>query len=308
VEDLQRPPTDDDRTALTERITQAYAAGRIGEADRDIRLGNVRSAQSMTELHLMSRDLDQLDATLGTSVPADPTAAGPYATFDPEDTGGPGSVSAPRRTVVVLVAVVALLVVVGAAAAALVALAGSDSTSGGTTASPGSQSGVPASPEESEVGTEPEPAGAPYSLTARGVSAFLRSYAQRFGTTRVVDLTLYEKYAIVGVPVPGKARQEGWLFRDGTWTAFGGVRATIPGSRVVDTRRLAVPAVMRNVARAKATLGVEAPAQAYVIVRFIRPPDQQPRVDIHVSNEFRESGYLATALPGTVVRAFPYTR
>ena len=124
----------------------------------------------------------------------------------------------------------------------------------------------------------------------------------------MVDLTLYETYVIVGVPVRGKARQEGWLFRDGSWTGFGGVRATFPGSQVVDTRRLAVPALMRNVARARATLDVEQPSQAYVVVRFIRPPDAVPGADIHVSNEFRESGYLATTLQGRVERAYPYTR
>ncbi len=310
MDDPQRPPADSDRAALTERINQAYAAGRIGEADRDIRLGNVRSAQSMTELDLMNRDLDQLDASLGATAPSDPTPEGPYSKFDPTDAGGPGSVSvtAPRRSVLVLVAVVGLLAVVGAAVAALVAFAGSDNAGAGSTVSPGAESGVPASPQGTQPVTDPQAGGAPYSLTAAGVRGFLKTYEKRFGTSRVVDLTLYEKYAIVGVPVPGKARQEGWLFRDGTWTGFGGVRATFPGSQVVDTRLLAIPALLRNVARARATLGVEEPSQTYVIVRFIRPPDAAAGVDIHVSNEFRESGYLATTLSGRVERAHPYTR
>ena len=71
---------------------------------------------------------------------------------------------------------------------------------------------------------------------------------------------------------------------------------------------MAIPALLRNVARARATLGVEEPSQTYVIVRFIRPPDAAAGVDIHVSNEFRESGYLATTLSGRVERAYPYTR
>jgi hypothetical protein len=30
-------------------------------------------------------------------------------------------------------------------------------------------------------------------------------------------------------------------------------------------------------------------------------------VDIHVANDFHESGYLATRLDGTVERAYPYS-
>ena len=113
---------------------------------------------------------------------------------------------------------------------------------------------------------------------------------------------------IVNVPVPGKARQAGWLYRNGTWTGFGGVRATFPGTQVVDTNRLDIPALARNIARARRTLNVEQPAQAYVIIRFIPQIDQVPSVDIHVTNQFQESGYLATTLDGKVERAYPYTR
>jgi len=34
--------------------------------------------------------------------------------------------------------------------------------------------------------------------------------------------------------------------------------------------------------------------------------EEVPSVDIHVANEFRESGYLATTLDGKVERAHPY--
>ena len=75
VDDLQRPPGDSDRERVATRINRVHDEGRISAADRDIRLGNVRSAQSMAELDLMTRDLDQLEATLAPSVPG--TAGGP---------------------------------------------------------------------------------------------------------------------------------------------------------------------------------------------------------------------------------------
>ena len=63
---------------------------------------------------------------------------------------------------------------------------------------------------------------------------------------------------------------------------------------------------MRNIARARRTLDVEDPARAYVVIRHITTFDEVPSVDIHVSNGFQESGYLATTLAGTVERAYPY--
>ena len=62
MDDLQRQPSDKDREQLESRIKRVHDEGRIGTADRDIRLGNVRSAQSMTELDLMTRELERFRA------------------------------------------------------------------------------------------------------------------------------------------------------------------------------------------------------------------------------------------------------
>ncbi len=299
MDDLQRPPSDGDRERLVARVNQAHDAGRISTADRDIRLGNVRSAQSVAELDLMSRDLDQLDAAL------------PYSTFDPAAGVGPQAVAvtAPSRRIVLGVSLVVALVLI-AVAALVVGLRVSGSSDDGPTASPG----APADPGSDEPATDPDtdpqvdpPAGPAYTLSAAGIRGFLATYRKKFGTSRVVDLTFYGDYVIVNVPVPGKARQEGWLYRKGTWTGFGGIRATFPGTRVVDTNRLDIPALARNITRAKRTLNVEQP-QAYVIIRFIPRIDQAPSVDVHVTNQFQESGYLATTLDGKVERAYPYDR
>jgi hypothetical protein len=300
VDDLQRPPTDGDRERVVARVNQAHDQGRISTADRDIRLGNVRSAQSMAELDLMSRDLDQLEAAL------------PYSKFDPAAGVGPEavSVSAPPRRIVLAVALVVVLVVIAVAALVVVGFRVSRSSDEASTASPAAPvdpaSEQPATAPDTDPGVDP-PAAPAYSLSAGGVRSFLATYRKKFGTSRVVDITFYGDYVIVNVPVPGKARQEGWLYRKGTWTGFGGIRATFPGTQVVDTNRLDIPALARNIARAKRTLNVEQP-QAYVIIRFLPQIDQTPSVDVHVSNTFQESGYLATTLDGQVQRAYPYTR
>jgi Domain of unknown function (DUF1707) len=309
VDDLQRQPQDEDRDQVAARINRAHNEGRIGVADRDIRLGNVRSAQSMAELDLMSRELDQLEAALP-SAPTDtpgPTAAeAPWSRFEP---GAPDdSTSGPARPVVVtLLVVIAVALVVAGVVYAGVRVSGSLGESSADPGLPGSASSGPASPggETADPGsTAPR---STYALTAAGIRGFLETYRKRFGTSRVVDLTLFGDYAIVNVPVPGKARQAGWLFRGAAgWTSFGDVRAVFPGARIVDTRRLAIAPLVRNIRRARRTLNVEGPAQTYVIVRFVRPSDDVPRVDIHVANRFNESGYLATTLDGHVRQAYPY--
>jgi hypothetical protein len=319
VDDLQRPPSDKDREQVVARINRVHDEGRISTADRDIRLGNVRTAQSLAELDLMTRDLDQLEATLapaGSGTPAAPAApstpAAPWSTFDPDAGVGPDGITvsvAPRRTLLAVTLVLALVLV---AVGALVAvgfrvsrsLDSNPSVAPGNPANPATEQ--PATPADTDPEVDP-PAGPAYSLTAGGIRNFLAVYRKKFGTSRVVDLTLFGDYVVVNVPVPGKARQEGWLYRGGTWTGFGGVRATFPGTEVVDTNRLDIAALTRNITRARRTLNVEEP-QAYVIIRFMPQIDLVPSVDIHVTNKFQESGYLATTLDGKVERAYAYDR
>ena len=147
-----------------------------------------------------------------------------------------------------------------------------------------------------------------YSLSVKGVTGFLDGYSRRFRTTRAVDMVLYPEYAVADVPVAGgRGRQQSWLYRnDSGWTTASGVRAVLPSAVPVDTKRLDVPALMRNVALARKALKVEKPTQTYVILRFLRRVDDQPTASIYVSNAFGESGYLTTTLQGKVMRSYPY--
>lgn len=328
MDDAQRQPKDSDRARLTTRITRAGDEGRIGPVDRDIRLGNVRSATSMAELDLISRELDQLDAALPAPVTS-PVVDQPWSKFTPtagagddddDDSGiddpgvtagnGLGSPTGTGATAVRVTALVAFVAIAVIAAAAVFVgfnAVGSDgsSTTRGEVVPGRDTSPSPAVTQPSPV--TPVTPGSPYALSGPGFRAFLQTYRQRFGTTRVVDLTLYGDYAIVSVPVPGKARAQRWLYRRGSgWTTFGGVSATSPGATVFDVARLAIPGLARNLARAAASLEVEEPAQSYVILRYDRPSDAAPTVNVYRTNKFNESGYLATTMEGRVLRAYPF--
>jgi hypothetical protein len=310
VDDPQRKPGSSDRDPLVARIRRAADQGRISDADRDIRIGNVGSAQSMAELDLMSRDLDQLEATLPSGSSAAPAWSGP--TPEPvADLIAEKAVDAAKataRSIGVVTAVILAIALVGAGATALLAFRGGSGTDTSDNLHDPlpSVTQVPSAEPSVDDPATPAPTGAAYSLTGPGVRAFLALYRERFGTSQVIDLTMYGDYVIVDVPVPGKARHEGWLYREGGFTSFGGIMANFPGSQPVDVDHLAVPELMRNVALARTTLNVESPDTTYVIVRHIASADEVPSVDIHVSNEFHESGYLATRLDGTVERAYPY--
>lgn len=310
MSDPHRRPAGKDRDALVARIDRAAAQGQIGPTDRDIRLRNVAAAQSMAELDLIGRDLDQLEA----SVPAGPAAAG--SSGRPESEPADGLTDQVRHVatgagravlVVAVVAVLIGLVVVGA-----VGLVRVGSSSGSSTSSDGLLDPVPVVPSEGEptgpddAGPGTAPAGASYSLTGPGIRAFLALYRQRFSTSEVVDLTMYGDDVVVDVPEPGTNRHSGWLYRPREgFMRFGGVTANFPGARPVDTNRLAVRALVRNIATARSGLGVQDPTTTYVIVRHYPSADGQPRVDIHVANDVGESGYLATGLGGEVERSYP---
>ena len=320
VDDVHRKPKDDERDEVTARIKRAAAEGRISEPDRDIRLGNVRSAQSMWELDLITRELDQSEGVVSPVPQARPaettpgTAPGPAYTpvtgpASPPVGGSPASRPAGKRSAgpALLTALVFLVVAVVVVGAVIVfGLRAIQGFTEGAINEATERSSDPSAPDLPGQASGPD--GVKYALTTAGIRGFLEAYRKQFGTNRVVDLTLYGDYAVMNVP-KAKSRQEGWIFRNASgFTSFGGVRATFPGARPVATSRLKVPALVRNISRARATLRVEDPSQTYVVVRFIPGADKVPSVDIHVANKFNESGYLATTMRGRVERAYPFRR
>ena len=304
MNDPHARPSDEERKQLSERITRAATASRIGAADRDIRLANVRSAQSRTELDLITRELDQLDQSLPVATEAS-TPAAPYSKFNPRAVKA--SVFAGRqitlRGSIPVILVVVFLAVMVAGSVGFFSFMGS----GGSSAPRSVQPASSAAPVE-----EPDPSAGPevpggYSLTAAGVTRFVSTYRTKFGTTKIVDTVLYDDYVVVHVPVKGaRGRQDGWVYREGSgWTSFGGVSAVFPGAVPVQLKRLDVAALMRNLGRARRTLRVEDPVQSYVVIRWTPRTSATPDVNIYVANRLRESGYLATRLDGTVERAYP---
>jgi hypothetical protein len=326
MDDQQRQPRDGDRNPVRDRIKKAVSAGRISAADGQIRLTNVASAQSMAELGLITRDLDQLEAVIqpgafapGPAAPATPPGAwATPTTASSVSTAASAAAGGVRRTLPLLVGVLVLALAGAGVAAYFVFSGSSSSTEEGRpadlptalpitpSAKPGDQfTEEPGSTDDPVDAESPEP-GASFELDAAGIRSFLATYRAKFGTTKVVELNMYDDYVVMQVPVPGKARHSGWLYRDGEFTDFGGVTTNFPGAEVVDTRRLDIPALMKNIAKARRSLNVEDYTTTYVTLNYKPQFDEAPNVNVYVSNEFHESGYLATELDGKVDRAYPF--
>lgn len=307
MDDQHRQPRDSDRNPVRDRIKRAVTDGRISSADGDIRLGNVASAQSMGELGLIVRDLDQLETTLPASSPA---VAVPAADISAAASGSS------RRTWAVVIGVF-VLIIAGAAGLGVFVLSDGGSSSPGTTQLgdpvPISESPIPSAgptdePSAQASPTTPESFPA-YRFSAEGIRTFLATYKQRFGTTKVVNATFYGDYVVVQVPIAGKNRHSGWVYRQASgFTDFGGVMANFPGSAVVDLAKLNVNALIANVSRAKRVLKVEDANQTYATIDYRPQFDPAPNVNIYLTNEFNESGYLATRLNGQVERSYPFSQ
>ena len=179
--------------------TRAFDEGRIGAADRDIRLGNVT-----------------IGAEHGRARPDDPRprpARGraahrlrphrrprPYGAFDPKAASqlrrDDGERSDRNRLVLVIGVVVAVVLLVGAVVGGRRGTGSVASLDEGPSHLAGcaGQPGDPADPGQ-HAADDPRdpPAGPAYSLTAKGITNWLATYRQKFGTSLRLDLTFYER-------------------------------------------------------------------------------------------------------------------
>jgi hypothetical protein len=131
-------------------------------------------------------------------------------------------------------------------------------------------------------------------ISARGFEQFVDALKEETGSTSVVDLTLYPRYAVVVVPLPGGKGRTQSLYYDGAFreTTLGTTTDKVLDLRKVDARLL-VPLSR------KARNAVEEPDQWYLILgaRDI----QGAVIYAYASNKFGEGGYVAATLDGKVV-------
>ncbi|MFI6108426.1 serine/threonine-protein kinase [Streptomyces sp. NPDC051310] len=170
-------------------------------------------------------------------------------------------------------------------------------TSAGTSAGTGDSAGT---------GT-PAPRGT--LLTTANVNTVIESFRKVSGTTQMVELTVYEDYALADIPTrPGARTYDEYEYRNGV------ARRTGPGGTIdpdaaddqpFDVTTMAwdrLPALMK---RGEGELGVERPNLRYVLVSRWTFNSDRPTMHFYLTNEYSATGYIAADITGEVVAKHP---
>jgi hypothetical protein len=266
---------DADRDRAVEVIETAYVDGQLGDADRELRVARALSAATLGELEGLTRDLQ---------VPAAPALAA----------ASPSLRARPRRG--------GLAVAGGVAAAAgvlaLVPFVFLASSSDQSAPPPGSESA-----RAIEVPAVAEPAAA-FEMTPGQVRRFLKGYERKFGTREAFEVSFFPDRAQAQVPVRGaRPRMERWTW-NGRWRQDTEASAVAGPLRLVDVGSIDVRRLFANIATARRTLEVD--GGRFTHARLVRWDTDPVELNIYISNDFKETGYLSTTPAGEVRHSQPY--
>jgi len=256
-------------------VELACAEGQIVAADRDLRIAQLRAAQTSAEVDLA------LDSLKRRSEP--PTQPQGPMVSPSSDIGSGRSLP--------FVPLIGGLVSVVAAIAGVVFLV--NQLSGVDLDPPsGGNPGATRTPE-----SRPSPRAADV-LSREGFQALVAAIKAETGTTNVFDATMYPTYAVVQLPVDRETLRQYYYYWDGVMLkaneSFG--RSSTPR---VDLASVDVEAMLRLVRRARRL--VEEPTIWYVIVNA---PDEFDKAVMYAyaSNKYSEGGYVSADADGDVIR------
>ncbi|MEV5969576.1 serine/threonine-protein kinase [Streptomyces sp. NPDC051921] len=242
-----------------------------------------------------------------------PGGFGPPVAAPTVPTGAPRPAGArPARRVAVLAGSLAVATAVVIGVVNLVPDGGDkgDGAKGGSTPTNSSRTpgGTPGTTTASPPPTTPPAAGGTL-LTTAGVRGVIEAFRKASGSTNMVELTIYEEYALANIPTrPGAKTYDAWEYRGGVVrkTGPGGtITASFADEQPMDVAAMAwdtLPALMK---RGEKDLKVENPNMRYVVVERWTFNDDRPTMRFYLSNEYSASGYLAADSSGKVVSSHP---
>lgn len=261
---MSQEARDKDRNAAIRVVESACAAGRIIEADRDMRIEQLKHAQTLDEIAMYLRDL---------RMPAEPTASyGPPSEYVSLDALTSRS-SASRFVVPLAIVVMVVVTFIGG----IVVFVGASLYDGADSVS------------VSESGSEVD------VLSADGYQDLLAAVEEQTGATVAFMAVLYPTYASVELPVDGNSQRAKHWYWDGSELSDNDVKTTASGARYelgkVD------PAVLVDLVE-QVRGKVESPESWYAIVRA--PDADRAVIWAYATGEYGESAYLGARRDGTV--------
>jgi hypothetical protein len=266
-------------------VQAAVASGRIVAADGEMRIEQLRAAQTGTELDIVTRDL----------LP-DGVAPVPQVNYGPQGSGGAAgagtpSVEALAKATTIKIPKIAFLLpaivgiaVIGAFAAGIFAFVDSAVETVG---------GGPGNSQTYAPGVEPE--DGVNVLSARGYTDLLDALRERTGSTESFSAVLYPTYAVVELPVDGTSQRSDRFYWDGRDLESQNSLGTSTEERY-DLEEIdpAVMVALLDKVRAR----VEAPTTWYAVISA--PGDDRAVLTVYATNAYSESAYLQATVDGTI--------
>jgi hypothetical protein len=284
-------------------VEQALAAGRIVQPDHDMRIAQLRQAQTMQEIDLQVRDLRAAGPSSPPTVaPVPPTPTGqpiapsgqqwPLVNYGPASAPGASavvsSVSKGGKAIGGVIAVVVLISVIVPIAGAVIAFfAARDSF-----------------PDFGDVGPTDETSYLPGQApgkdgvnvhTVEGYTDMVDALRDETGQTFAFTTVIYPRYAVLEVPTGTNERYEGFY-----WDGETLEKNTTRGSSSDDQVDLSLIDPDQLVDMLSTVRGrLDSPDSWYAVISDYDLGE--PQITAYASNDFGETTYIIAGLDGTVV-------
>jgi Domain of unknown function (DUF1707) len=289
-----------DRNAALEVVEAALKSGRIVQADHDMRVDQLKRAQTMQDIDLVVRDLRAPGAAAPPTIapvpgmPPNVMAGGqpwPLVNYGPashEAADITAAVGKSGRAIGGIIAAIVLVSVVVPIAGAVIAFVssrdsfpdfGSIGPTDDTTYAPGE------APGENGVNVH----------TVDGYNDLVDALRDETGETFALSAVLYPRYAVLEVPTGTNERYENFYW-DGAELSPNDIKGTTTDEQfdmsLVDPEQMID---MLNEVRGR----LDSPTSWYVIIGDYVATDTQ--ISAYASNEFGETSYLVETLDGTLI-------
>lgn len=300
------------RSEASKVVEEALRSGRIVQADHDMRLDQIRRAQTMQEIDLQVRDLRNRPVPAVAAAPVSP-AGQPTPPTSPAPVSAQGSQPWPLvnygpsqgdiavftqtatsvskgtgRAIGGIIAVVVVMALVVPIVGVVIAfLASRDSFPSFADAGPTDESTYLPGQAPGSDGVNVH--------SVEGFEALVDAVQDEFGTTIVFNASLYPRYAVVDVPTGVNNRYEAWYW-DGRTLEQNTSRGTSTG-QTIDLALVDPAQVVRMLETVRER--IEDPTSWYASVSHWSGPEAQ--VYASASNSYGENVSLIETLDGTVV-------
>jgi hypothetical protein len=276
-----------DRDAASKVVDAALASGRIIQADRDLRIEQIKAANTPAEVQNVVRDLQPSSPQAGApTTPADPVSMVRYGPTG----GGTPEVAQPVRAANIKIPKIAFLLpaIIGVAVIAAFALGifafvkGVDTVGGNGVTD--SQTYAP--------GIEPE--DGINVLSVKGYADLLDAIRGSTGATEAFSAVLYPTYAVVELPVDDSTQRSDRFYWNGELESQQSYGTSTDERYDLDEIDPAVLIRLLKKVRAR----VEAPTSWYAVINA--PREDGTVLSVFASNEYSESAYVLATVDGSI--------